>query len=133
MINMENNQKINYSLWIYPGLMITDKLNYHSPEDIIQFVCDQFNVPFELLLTKTKGDMPIPIVRHVCNYMVHMFTPLSTNKIGKLFNRTHATVLHSLKCVNNMKQFKDKDFYFIIQKIENELLEKHNIYERIRN
>jgi len=133
MINMEPNQETNYSVWVYPGLMIYGPVNYRSPEEIIQHVCDKFDVPFESLLTKTKGQMPIPIVRHICNYMVHKFTPLSTSVIGKYFNRDHATVLHSLKCVNNMKELKDKDFYFIIQKIENELLEKHNIYERIRN
>jgi len=106
-----------------------------SSEEIINVVCEKFGVERKQLNTQKgkRGIMPLPVIRQICFYMLDRFTNMSLAKIGAEFDKDHATVLHSKKCVRDMKDTKDKDYYQKIISIELELNDKYRVYEHNRN
>ena len=120
------------SPYIYPILKTNSHKVKVAPDEIIRYVCDKFEVkPEQLIMKKRKrGVMPFPVIRHICFYMICKYTSLTLAQIGKLLKKDHATVIHSKRCVQNLKDTKDKQFYSMIVEIETELNNKYRVYER---
>ena len=71
-----------------------------EPNVIIKLVCDHFKVNPEMLITRSRlSEYCLP--RQVAMYLLNKNTKLSSGKIGSLFNRDHATVLHSITAIRN--------------------------------
>lgn len=69
---------------------------------IEDLVCDYFNVPKEMIEVKTRKREVVQ-ARQVCHFFYKSFTDKSLASIGALVgSKDHATVLHSVKTVNNL-------------------------------
>lgn len=67
---------------------------------ICELVSGQFNVSLDDLQSKSrKKNIAFP--RQVAMYLARKYTDESLAEIGRLFNRDHSTVLHSIKVVNS--------------------------------
>lgn len=116
--------------YIYPLIEHREK-TIPTPDEIINYVCKKFGFERKALKTtrRKRGVMPLPVIRQVCYYMLRKFTQFTYNRIGQEFTKDHVTVIHGIKCVQNMIDIKDRQFYPIIQQIETELKEMYQ--ERI--
>lgn len=62
---------------------------------------------------------PFVEIRQLTMYCIREFTYTSSGKIGNLFNKDHATVLHAVKTMDNLINFqKDKVFTYFFLKVE---------------
>lgn len=73
-------------------------------EDIYKKVCDYFQWNYDDINEQTKKrDREIVKVRQISHFLAREYTPYSTSDIGKkIGKKNHATVLHSVKTVNNL-------------------------------
>lgn len=66
---------------------------------ILNAVCEEFNVEIADLLGETRGQRPVAEARIIASTLIMHFVKPSATAIGKLLNRSHATVLyHIRKC-----------------------------------
>lgn len=87
-----------------------------NPEIIIETICLAYGVNKNAVISK-KRNKEFSFVRKVCMYVLREKINLSYNEIGSFFsNRNHATVLESIKDVENKKN-KDKDFSTFLENI----------------
>jgi len=103
---------------------IKDILSSQKPtavtaEKIIDKVAKKYGVTASDVRGKSRTK-EISTARHVSIYMIRTLTDLSLPKIGKLFNRNHATVLSSLKTVKT-DMANDSVFEIEIKKLINEI------------
>lgn len=76
------------------------------------------NVKFKDLQTKNRNRLKVVLPRQILHYIYNIYTLLTLNSIGKsIGNKTHATVLNSIKTVNNLIET-DKQIRILIKKIE---------------
>lgn len=72
---------------------------------VIEFVCERSLVSYEDLQSKTRK-REIVEARQICHWMIKnkvCYNRLSLDAIGKMIGgRDHATVMHSVKLVNNL-------------------------------
>lgn len=89
--------------------------------DFIQkVVCDYFDMPVELLKSRTRR-REIVQARQLAMYFSKQFTKSSLATIGaQCGNKDHATVLHACKTVNNLSET-DKRFKKYVEEIEKKL------------
>ncbi len=91
-----------------------------SIEYISKVVCDYFNMPVDVLQTKTRK-REIVQARQIAMYFSKSLTKYSLASIGaQIGNKDHATVLHACKTVNNLKDT-DKNFRIYVEEIEKKL------------
>jgi len=101
---------------------VIDKLVKNTKKDIsIDFiqetVCDYFNIPIDLLKSKTRK-REIVQSRQIAMYFAKTLTKSSLATIGsQIGGKDHATVLHACKTVNNLIET-DKRFKMYIDDIE---------------
>jgi chromosomal replication initiator protein len=75
-----------------------------SIDYIQKVVSDYFGVPVGEIFTSTRK-REVVIVRQVAMYFAKKYTDLSLAQIGeKCGNKDHATVLHAIRTVNNMRE-----------------------------
>ncbi len=104
---------------------MVDKLikNTHkelSIDYIQKVVCDYFNIPIDLVLSKTRK-REIVQARQVAMFFSKSLTKSSLTTIGsRIGGKDHATVLHACKTVNNLIDT-DKHFRLQIEEIEKKL------------
>ncbi len=67
---------------------------------ISELVSGQFNVSVKELQSKSRK-RAFTIPRQIAMYLARKYTEESLVDIGKIFNRDHSTVLHSIKVVSN--------------------------------
>ncbi|MDD4848752.1 MAG: helix-turn-helix domain-containing protein, partial [Bacteroidales bacterium] len=80
-----------------------------SIDYIQKVVCDYFNINIDLL-NSTKRQRPIVQARQLVMYFAKEYTKSSLANIGNYCGqRDHATVLHALRTVNNLRET-DKQF-----------------------
>lgn len=60
-------------------------------------------------------------IRFACMYLIRRYQKLSITEIGRIYNRTHATVLHGLRKAEDSQRGYDKDLAAVIFKIKLEL------------
>lgn len=66
-----------------------------SSDDIINDVCDYYNIPVSKIKSKTRGKQDIALARQLSMALIRKRTPLSYPKIAELFGRNHSTVMHA--------------------------------------
>ncbi len=91
-----------------------------SVDHIIETVCKHYGIKSADMAAKSRK-RDIVQARQVAMYLTKNYTDYSAAKIGALIgNRDHATVLHALKAVNQMKEV-DKQFSANLEAIQTEL------------
>jgi len=104
---------------------IIDKLVKNTKREISidyiqKVVCDYFNMPMEMLKSKTRK-REIVQARQIAMFFAKSMTKSSLVTIGtQIGNKDHATVLHACKTVNNLIDT-DKSFRVYIDEIEKKL------------
>ncbi|HEB61700.1 MAG TPA: chromosomal replication initiator protein DnaA [Bacteroidetes bacterium] len=89
-------------------------------ENIQKIISDFFNIPIEQITGKSRK-RNIVIARQLGIYFSKQMTSYSLKQIGSQFgNRDHATVLHSIKTVNNLMDT-DTLFAETVAKLEHKL------------
>ncbi len=90
-------------------------------ENIATAVCEHFNVPEKMLLSKSRKK-EVAQARQVAMYIAKKMTDKPLAEIGlNLGNRNHATVLHAIKTVNDQMEY-DAMLRRSIHQIENALI-----------
>jgi chromosomal replication initiator protein len=89
--------------------------------DFIQkLVCDFFNIPAEVINSKTRK-REIVQARQLAMYFAKKHTKASLATIGlHCGNKDHATVLHACRTVNNLIET-DKQFRNYVEELDNKL------------
>lgn len=91
-----------------------------SIDYIQKVVCDYFDMPLELLKSKTRK-REIVQARQLAMYFSKQLTKSSLASIGaQCGNKDHATVLHACRTVNNLAET-DKRFRTYVEEIEKKL------------
>ncbi len=104
---------------------VIENITHHSSkeiniENIQSIISEFFDIPVESITGKSRK-RNIVIARQLGIYFSKKMTDLSLKEIGRKFgNRDHATVLHSIKTVNNLLDT-DNLFEDTVSKIEGNL------------
>ena len=92
-----------------------------TPQKIQETVCDYYSIKKELIQTASRK-REIVQARQVTMYFIKQLTELSLSQIGiQVGDRSHATVLHACKAVQNQVDV-DKNFQADIKEIERLLI-----------
>ncbi len=92
--------------------ILTAKANAITPEKILTYVSQKYNIPTEDIIGKRKTDV-IASARQIAMYLLRELSDsLSFSEIGKVFNRDHATVIAA---VNKVKERMKADSGFEAQ------------------
>ncbi|MEZ5195084.1 MAG: helix-turn-helix domain-containing protein [Bacteroidales bacterium] len=90
----------SHSPYTVPG--IVDRYVSDDPEKILKMVADYYDLTLDQIRHKTRLKN-IVIPRQVAMFLYKKHTRLSLAEIGRICgNKDHASVLHSVKSVNNM-------------------------------
>jgi len=106
----KTGQKQQVSPYLYPGVVskilplnVNSGKIYYTIQYIKNTVCDYFNMPPPLIQIKTRK-REIKDVRQIIHYFCKEYSKASLATIGReIGGKDHATVLHSCKTVNNLK------------------------------
>lgn len=94
-----------------PGLKNRSQLNQRSKfansEIIIEIVLNHFKLTFNQVLEKNRR-FEVRYPRQIIMYFLLKNTSMTFNAIGKLFNRDHSTVIHSVNTIQNLIDTEDK-------------------------
>lgn len=96
--------------------------------EIISILVSNTNVTYSQFNSGVRGVLEVSESRHMARYFIRKYTTLSLRRIGEHTGlKTHASVVNSLKVVNNLIDpvFGDKYFLKKFKKIENILIEKY--------
>ena len=94
--------------------------NKRKISKIISAVNEMYGVDCEI--NTRRRDIVIP--RQIAMYFIHKFIGVTLAENGNYFKRDHATVIHALKCVNNIIESKSKlddDFKLNIKELDCDL------------
>jgi chromosomal replication initiator protein len=91
-----------------------------SIDYIQKVVCDYFNLPLELINSKTRK-REIVQARQLAMYFAKKHTKSSLATIGlHCGNKDHATVLHAVRTVNNLIET-DKQFRIYVEELDKKI------------
>ena len=85
---------------LYLLLKSCDIRDIYKTARIILKVCKFMDINWETLLSESRK-IELVNTRYICYYFITKMTKNSTKKIGMIFNRDHATVLHGCKKIEN--------------------------------
>jgi len=88
---------------------------------IENIVCQHYDINAHDLF-KVNRKKEINEARQVFHYMARKYTKSPLSKIGEWSNRNHATVMHSVKSVNNLRET-DKKYNAFVGEVEAEIIE----------
>lgn len=95
-------KKISY--YAIPGVKIV-----WNSENIIGMVCNLYDISAdELMQTLDSREHPYPEIRQLCMTLMRAKTKMSYARIGKVFHKDHATVMHAHKTISNYRQTNKK-------------------------
>lgn len=98
-------------------LVIHPKFNAVNEDYLMDYVCLEFGVNRKDLFTRTRKH-EVVVARQLIFYVLYRTSGhLSLSKVGSLFKRHHATVLHSIKQVDMIIETKDILYYNHVMKI----------------
>lgn len=89
-------------------------LHRYSTDEITDFVCQQMNVTRDAVMSETR-EKDVVVARCIIFYILRFVCCRQLKEIGKSFNKNHATVIHSLKTIENMITTKDTFYYELIK------------------
>jgi len=98
---MEN--KLSY--WAAPSILKPKKPNNVKIDNIIQDVCEVYGIELCDLMSNRRHRILVE-PRQVLFYILHKKMNIPCVKVGKMFNKNHATVLHG---ANNIKTFMENE------------------------
>jgi len=99
---VSNNRYISELVSMYSN----NKIMELSPEFILKYCSDVYQVDERLVLSKNRSE-PVSNARHLFIYLMRKHTEYSLNQIGLYVgNRSHSTVLSSIKKVESSSLFK---------------------------
>ena len=94
---------------------------FKNEEDVAKLkmiVCDEFGIQSIKELDGRSRERDIPTARHICAALLYKDGYGSTEHIGILMGgRNHATILHSIKFVQNIIDTKDFVYYAPLKRI----------------
>ena len=112
-----NNKYISELVSMYSD----NKIMELSPEFILKYCSDLYQVDERLVLSKNRSEL-VSNARHLFIYLMRKHTEYSLNQIGLYAgNRSHSTVLSSIKKVEGSSLFK-KEVNIFNNKLENSSL-----------
>lgn len=82
-------------------------MNIDIEYNIIETVCEHCDVEFKQLYSKSRA-ANIVEARQLASYFIYFLTEHSLKSTGRMLNRDHATVMHSIKVVRNQIEFNKK-------------------------
>jgi len=85
------------SPYIYPGMIA----NYITANDIIESVCLWYKITVEKVMEVSRKKV-VCEARQVIMFIIRLRLKFVLTDIGKLFNKDHTTVIHSLQAVQKM-------------------------------
>ena len=101
-----NTKKIRINPYYYPGMGVS--VDVASVSEIISAVTEATGIGYDKILSQSRL-VDIKEARHLLNYFLKKKTSLTFAAIGKITNKHHSSVIHSVKRVESMKDF---DIYF---------------------
>ncbi len=111
---VSNNKYISELVSMYSN----NKIMELTPEFILKYCSDIYQVDERLVLSKNRSE-PVSNARHLFIYLMRKHTEYSLNQIGLYVgNRSHSTVLSSIKKVEGSSLFK-KEVNIFNNKIDN--------------
>ena len=111
---VSNNRYISELVSMYSN----DKIMELSPEFILKYCSEVYQVDERLVLSKNRSEL-VSNARHLFIYLMRKHTEYSLNQIGLYVgNRSHSTVLSSIKKVEGSSLFK-KEVNIFNNKIDN--------------
>ena len=114
---VSNNKYISELVSMYSD----NKIMELSPEFILKYCSDLYQVDEKLVLSKNRSEL-VSNARHLFIYLMRKHTEYSLNQIGLYAgNRSHSTVLSSIKKVEGSSLFK-KEVNIFNNKLENSSL-----------
>ena len=69
-------------------------------ESVIRVVCENYDVTIDALKGKSRIKDVVE-ARQICFYILHKKMKLKSVAVGDMFNKNHATVLHSCRTIEN--------------------------------
>jgi len=115
MKNSVDVKEVN--VYTLPGILrANDKM---SSKKIIDLVLSEYKIPFQQICKK-RNDQVTSEPRHVAMYLVKTYTKLSLVRCGMIIGRDHATVLNSIRVVNDLRAT-NRLFNERVTKLENYL------------
>ena len=121
MKNSVDVKEVN--VYTLPGILrANDKM---SSKKIIDLVLSEYKIPFQQICKK-RNDQVTSEPRHVAMYLVKTYTKLSLVRCGMIIGRDHATVLNSIRVVNDLRAT-NRLFNERVTKLENYLKSVHAI------
>lgn len=97
-VTAEQMQKDYFYAYITSGLALHAVEDQTSPHDLVVAFAKIKQVGLKELRGPSRR-RPLVFYRQECMAMLRKKTGLSTTDIGRIFNRDHTTVLHSLQAV----------------------------------
>ena len=86
------------------------KLNYEAAKDIVNIVNDYFDVSVHEDKSRELG---VIIPKHIARYIVKSYCKaLSLERIAEIFNVTHATILHSVRVIDDFISVNDSEVVY---------------------
>ena len=80
--------------------------NFKEVSQVIEMICEDLGTSLSELKSKSRERFTVDR-RHVAFYILNTYLNIDLAKIGKYFNRTHATVIHGRNKVVNLGLIKD--------------------------
>ena len=121
IINKQTGVSNNKYLSDLVSLYSNNKVVELSPEFILKYCSEVYQVDERLVLSKNRSEL-VSNARHLFVYLMRKHTEYSLNQIGLYAgNRSHSTVLSSIKKVENSSLFK-KEVNIFNNKLEDSSL-----------
>lgn len=114
MLNLRN-LPLQYRLMYHGGVL--KAFNREDAIYLLKKVVDKYE------LDKKSRKRELVFKRHYFNWFCYsnFMTKISLQKIGRLVNKDHASVLHSMKVVEDLLSTRDELFLDVIQELEMDL------------
>jgi chromosomal replication initiator protein len=93
---------MNY--WIIPSFEYKNKSNEIRTDNIIKDVCDVYGIELNELFSNARHRILVE-PRQVLFYILHKKLNIPCQKVGKIFGKHHATVLHGANQMKNWMEF----------------------------
>lgn len=93
---------MNY--WIVPSFEHIKRSDNIMTDNIIKDVCDEYGIELDDLFSKSRYRILVE-PRQVLFYILHKKLNIPCQKVGKMFGKNHATILHGANQIKNFMEF----------------------------
>jgi chromosomal replication initiation ATPase DnaA len=104
---------MNY--WIAPSFEYNKRSNNIMTDNLIKDVCEEYGIEMDDLFSKSRYRILVE-PRQVLFYILHKKLNIPCQKVGKMFFKNHATILHGANQIKNFMEF-DKPLRNRVNKI----------------